>query len=214
MTFLQPFILWGLPLLLIPIIIHLLNRLRHRPQPWGAMRFLRSANQSSISQAKLRQWLVLLFRVLAVVALVFFLSRPLAGGWLGWALSPAPEVVILVLDRSASMETIAGANSKSRREQAIDLWTDALQSFKSSRLVLLDSALQAPQELPGTGGLALPQFTGATDTRADIPGLLQRAYAYLAESRSGAAEIWIASDLQESNWIPDDSQWERIMQQF
>ena len=214
MTFLQPFILWGLPLLLIPIIIHLLNRLRHRPQPWGAMRFLRSANQSSISQAKLRQLLVLLFRVLAVVALVFFLSRPLAGGWLGWALSPAPEVVILVLDRSASMETVAGANGKTRREQAIELWTDALRSFASSRLVLLDSALQTPQEIPGTSALSLPQFTGPTDTRADLPGLLQRAYSYLAESRSGAAEIWIASDLQESNWTPDDSQWERITQQF
>ena len=214
MTFLQPFILWGLPLLLIPIIIHLLNRLRHRPQPWGAMRFLRSANQSSISQAKLRQLLVLLFRVLTVVALVFFLSRPLSGGWLGWALSPAPEVVILVLDRSASMETIAGANGKTRREQAIDLWTEALRSFASSRLVLLDSATQAPQEIPGLSALALPQFTGPTDTRADIPGLLQRAYSYLAESRSGAAEVWIASDLQESNWTPEDSQWERVTQQF
>jgi hypothetical protein len=214
MTFLQPFILWGLPLLLIPIIIHLLNRLRHRPQPWGAMRFLRSANQSSISQAKLRQLLVLFFRVLAVVALIFFLSRPLAGGWLGWALSSAPEVVVLILDRSASMETLAGATGKTRREEAIRLWRDALQPFKSSRLVLLDSALQTPQELPGAASLSLPQFTGATDTRADIPALLQRAYSYLAESRSGGAEIWIASDLQESNWSPDDSQWEKITQQF
>ncbi len=214
MTFLQPFILWGLPLLLIPIIIHLLNRLRHRPQPWGAMRFLRSANQSSINQAKIRQWLVLLFRVLTVIALVFFLSRPLTGGWLGWALSPAPEVVVLILDRSASMETIAGANGKTRREQAITLWTDALRSFQSSRLVLLDSALPTPQELPGANALSLPQFTGATDSRADIPALLQRAYTYISESRSGAAEVWIASDLQESNWSPEDSQWERIIGQF
>ena len=214
MTFLQPFILWGLPLLLIPIIIHLLNRLRHRPQPWAAMQFLRAANQSSINQAKLRQWLVLLFRVLAVIALVFFLSRPLAGGWLGWALSPAPEVVILVLDRSASMETVAGTSGKSRRAQAIELWSDALRALQSSRLVLLDSATRQPQELPGITALAHEQFTGATDTRADIPSLLQRAYAYLRESRSGAAEIWIASDLQESNWSPDDSQWERVMEQF
>ena len=214
MTFLQPFILWGLPLLLIPIIIHLLNRLRHRPQPWAAMQFLRAANQSSINQAKLRQWLVLLFRVLAVLALIFFLSRPLAGGWLGWALSPAPEVVILVLDRSASMETIAGTSGNSRRAQAIDLWSDALRAFQSSRLVLLDSATRQPQELPGITALAHAQFTGATDTRADLPSLLQRAYTYLRESGSGAAEIWIASDLQESNWSPDDSQWERVMEQF
>src|SRR5688572_26333643 len=161
MTFLQPFILWGLPLLLIPIIIHLLNRLRHRPQPWAAMRFLRAANQTSISQAKLRQFLVLLFRVLAVIALIFFLSRPLAGGWLGWALSPAPEAIVLVLDRSASMEASSGASGKSRREQAIELWTDALKTFgQSSRVVLLDSATQTAQELPNVNSLSHVQFSG------------------------------------------------------
>jgi hypothetical protein len=214
MTFLQPYILWGIPLLLIPIIIHLLNRLRHRPQPWGAMRFLQAANRSSISQAKLRQWLVLLFRVLAVVALVFFLSRPMAGGWLGWALSPAPEVVVLVLDRSASMEAQVANTGKTRREQALQLWTDALRSYQSSRLVLVDSATQTAQEIPGVSALAQRTFTGPTDTRADIPTLLQRAYTYLSDSKSGAAEIWIGSDLQESNWAPTDPQWDRLMAQF
>ena len=70
MTFLQPSILWGLPLLLIPLIIHLVNRLRQKPQPCAAMRFLRSASQSSVSQAKLKQFLILLFRMLSIAALV------------------------------------------------------------------------------------------------------------------------------------------------
>ncbi len=214
MTFLQPFILWGIPLLFIPVVIHLLNRLRHRPQPWGAMRFLRAANRSSINQAKLRQFLVLLFRVLAVAALVFFLSRPMAGGWLGWALSPAPEVVVLVLDRSASMEAQVANSGKSRREQALQLWSDALHSYQSSRLVLVDSASQTVQEIPSVAALGQRTFTGPTDTRADLPNLLQRAYGYLSDSKSGAAEIWIASDLQESNWAPTDPQWDRLMAQF
>src|SRR5438874_13196099 len=105
MTFLQPIILWGLPLILLPVVIHLLNRMRHRSQPWAAMRFLISATRSSVSHAKLRQFLILLFRIFAVLMLVLFLSRPLAGGWLGWALSSAPDVILILLDRSASMET-------------------------------------------------------------------------------------------------------------
>lgn len=214
MTFLQPFILWGLPLLLIPVIIHLINRLRHRPQPWGAMRFLRAANRSAVSQAKLRQFLVLLFRVLAVIALIFFLSRPLAGGWLGWMLSTAPEVVVLILDRSASMEVQGGGDGRSLREQAIEMWSEALRPFQRSRLVLIDSATETPQELPRLSALEQPAFTGPTSGRADLPLLLQRAYTYLNDSRSGAAEIWIASDLQESNWSPSDSQWERVMAQY
>src|SRR5690349_17650371 len=109
MTFLQPFILWGLPLILLPVLIHLLNRMRHRPQPWAAMRFVVSATRTSVSNARLRQWLILLLRVLAVLMLVLFLARPLAGGWLGWALAPAPDAIVILLDRSASMETQAAA---------------------------------------------------------------------------------------------------------
>jgi hypothetical protein len=215
MTFLQPYILWGLPLLLIPVIIHLINRLRHRPQQWGAMRFLRSASQSSISQAKLRQFLVLLFRVLAVLALIAFLSRPLAGGWVGWALSPAPEVIMLVLDRSASMEVQAGNGEKTCREEALELWGEALRPFQgSSRFVLIDNVGNKAQEIPSVGALKEASFSGPTDARADIPAMLQRAYNYLIETRSGAAEIWIASDLQASNWKAGDAQWQRIVQQF
>ena len=117
MTFLQPFILWGLPLVLLPVIIHLINRLRHRPQPWAAMQFLISANRSSTSHAKLRQLLILLFRCLAVLTLVLFISRPLAGGWLGWALSPAPDAILILLDRSASMETKLAGTTVTKRQQ-------------------------------------------------------------------------------------------------
>ncbi len=114
MTFLQPFVLLGLPLVLVPVIIHLLNRLRHRPKPWAAMRFLVSATRSSASHTKLRQFLILLCRVLAVAMLVLFLARPLAGGWLGWALSPAPDAIVILLDRSASMETQSGGDHQTR----------------------------------------------------------------------------------------------------
>ena len=45
MTFLQPFILWGLPLILIPVIIHLLNRRRFKRVDWAAMDFLLEAQK-------------------------------------------------------------------------------------------------------------------------------------------------------------------------
>src|SRR2546425_8143315 len=108
MTFLAPFILWGLPLILLPVLIHLMNRLRHRSMPWAAMMFLRSATRKSTRYARLRQFIILLFRVLAVLGLVLALSRPLAGGWAGWVFSSAPDVILVLLDRSASMETKLG----------------------------------------------------------------------------------------------------------
>lgn len=215
MTFLQPFLLWGLPLVLVPVIIHLINRLRHKPQPWAAMMFLLQATRASTSHAKLRQWLVLLFRTLAVLALVLFIARPLAGGWLGWTLSPAPDVIVIVLDRSASMESRLAGQTVTKREQAVKLLAEAAREFQDkSHLVLLDSATRIPQQLASAKSLLEPTLTGPTDTAADLPTLLQLAHNWLIENRAGAAELWLASDLQRSNWIPDDERWKAVTAQL
>jgi hypothetical protein len=213
MTFLQPFVLLGLPLVLVPVIIHLLNRLRHRPKAWAAMRFLLSATRSSTSHAKLRQFLILLCRVLAVGMLILFLARPLAGGWLGWALSPAPDAIVILLDRSASMETQTGGSTK--REQALKLLAQAARPYEeTSHLILIDSATRAPQEIAKSGSLAQLSLTRPTDTAADVPAMLRSAFDWLLENHAGTAEIWIASDDQRSNWRPEDPRWKSILAQL
>jgi hypothetical protein len=213
MTFLQPFILLGLPLVLVPVIIHLLNRLRHRPKPWAAMRFLLSATRSATSHSKLRQFLILLCRVLAVAMLLLFLARPLAGGWIGWALSPAPDAIVILLDRSASMETQTGGSAK--REQALKLLAQAARPYEgTSHLILMDSASRVPQEIAKAGSLTQLSVTGPTDTAADLPAMLRTAFDWLVDNRAGTAEIWIASDNQRSNWRPDDARWKSVIAQL
>src|SRR3954451_3855962 len=103
MTFLQPLLLFGLPLIALPVIIHLINQRRYQTIRWGAMMFLLAANRMSRGYAKLRQFLILLFRVLAIAGLVFVISRPLASGWLGRSVGGQPDTTIILLDRSPSM---------------------------------------------------------------------------------------------------------------
>lgn len=213
LTFLQPILLLGLPLALIPVIIHLLNRARHRPRPWAAMRFLISATRHSTSSAKLRQWLILACRTLAVALLVFFLARPLAGGWLGWALSPAPDTIMILLDRSASMETRVGGAPK--REQALRFLAQEARGFEeTSHLVLIDSATRQAQPFAKAASLTQWDATGPTDTAADIPAMLRAAFDWLVENHAGITEIWLASDAQRSNWLPDDPRWKSVTAQL
>ena len=127
MTFLEPMMLWGLLLGLLPILIHLFNRLRHRKLPWAAMMFLRMANRKSTKYAKVRQWLVLLFRMLAVMALVFAISRPAAGGFLKGMISGKPDVILIIVDRSASMGASQG--EKTRLERAVEVIMDSSKKF-------------------------------------------------------------------------------------
>ena len=215
MTFLQPLILWGLPLVLLPVIIHLINRMRHRPRQWAAMQFLLAATRSSTSHAKLRNLLIMLMRILAVLALLIFLARPLVGGWMGWALAAAPDTILLLVDRSASMESRVAGADESRREYALRMLADAAGEFEhTSHLVLLDSATRQASELPSAASLLEWPDTKPTDTAADLPAMLQTALGWLIENKAGTAEIWIASDLQASNWRPDDPRWETLITAF
>jgi hypothetical protein len=215
MTFLQPLILWGLPLVLLPVIIHLINRMRHRPRQWAAMQFLLAATRSSTSHAKLRNLLILLMRVLAVLALLIFLARPLVGGWMGWALAAAPDAILLLVDRSASMESRVAGADESRREYALKMLADAAGEFEhASHLVLLDSATRKAREIANAPSLLELPDTQPTDTAADLPAMLQTSLDWLIENQAGTAEIWIASDLQASNWQPDDPRWETLITAF
>lgn len=49
MTFLQPLILAALPLIGLPIIIHLINQRRFQTMQWAAMMFLVSAKAASLA---------------------------------------------------------------------------------------------------------------------------------------------------------------------
>ena len=212
MSFIQESILLGLPLILLPVVIHLINRMRHKPKMWGAMQFLLAATRSSTSHSKIKNWLILALRMLAVLMLLLFLSRPLVGGWMGWAFGGAPDVIMLLVDRSASMESRISGSNKSRREFAIEMIVDAAEKFENkSNLVLIDSATRKPQDIATASSIIELPDTQPSDTAADIPAMFQSALEWLIDNQAGTAEIWIASDLQATNWMPDDARWKTLV---
>ena len=213
---LRPELLWLLLLALLPIIIHLLNRLRYKTVKWAAMMFLLKANQSSTRNARLRHWLILASRCLLLFFFLYAICRPIVSGWLGSALAGAPEKVLLCLDRSASMELVDPRLQVSKREQALDLFAQAAEELGTgSRYVLIESVLREPQELASAGALKDLERTAATDTAADIPSLLRAALEYLRRNPGGRSEIWLASDLQKSNWRPEsEREWQGLAAQL
>ncbi len=211
----QTWILWGLPLILIPVIIHLLNRLRYRPKNWAAMEFLLRATRHSTKQAKLRQFLILACRVLTVLFLILAISRLKIGGWVGLALSGPPETVIIMLDRSSSMSETNPGTDRSKREIAIDVITRAAEQVGSStRYVLIENVLCSPEEIPNAAVLDSNPLTQATDTAADIDKMLEAALLFLLSDHTGRTEIWIASDLQKTDWSPDNERWGPLIAQL
>ena len=209
MSFLSQPILWGLFAASVPVIIHLLNRRRFRIVKWAATSFLLKASRESRGKKKLKHFLILACRALAIAALIFAVARPLIGGFLGSG-SGSVGTVVLILDRSASMETKPGSGQLSHRQSVITKITEAVENMGSPRLVLIDSASGEIQEVPSPDALSELSTTSATDTQADIPTLLAKAIDYLDETNPGQSEIWVASDLQRGDWRPSDSRWGAI----
>lgn len=205
MLFLNPLLLWGLLAASIPVLIHLINKRRHKTIQWAAMQFLLKATRESRGKKKLRHILILTCRALAIAALAFAAARPIVSGLIGWG-GGSIDTVVLLLDRSASMETKPGDGLAPRRQIVIEKVRDAMTSLGATRLVLIDSASGKPQEIPSPDVLTEIAATAPTDTAADFPNLLARAAEFLAET-TGRSEVWLASDLQASNWHPEDERW-------
>ncbi|MBC7981222.1 MAG: BatA domain-containing protein [Armatimonadetes bacterium] len=208
MTFLSPFLLWFLAAASIPVIIHLLNKRRHKTIQWAAMQFLLKATRESRGKKKLRHILILTCRALGIAALAFAAARPVVSGLVGWGAGTI-DTVVLVLDRSASMELRSGDGQATKRELVLQKVRDALTDLGNPRLVLLDSASGKAQEVPSPDILAEISSTAATHSTANFKTLMTTAAEYLSRS-TGRSEIWLASDLQLSNWRPDDERWAAV----
>lgn len=75
MQFLFGPLTWGFLLIGVPILVHLINLLRHRRQKWAAMEFLLESYRRNRRWVMLKQWLLLLARILAMTLLVIMLAK-------------------------------------------------------------------------------------------------------------------------------------------
>lgn len=214
MSFLQPWLLYGLPIIALPIIIHLINQRRFQTIQWAAMMFLLAAHRMARGYSRLRQWLILLFRTLAVAGLLFAISRPLASGWLGVAGGSRADTTIILLDRSPSMQQRGGGTGDSKLESGKRQLVQTLETLGSGRWVLIESTTREPHELESPQALLSLPSAGPASAPADLPMMMQSAYDYIHHNRAGQTEVWICSDLRESDWTAESGRWSTLRDAF
>src|SRR5436853_7924598 len=102
----MPTFLYPLPIAIIagliglPILIHLINLMRHRKIEWAAMEFLLVSQKRNRTWVMLKQLLLLLLRIAAIAAAVLMVSQPiLQSGLFGGS----RQHHIVLLDDSFSM---------------------------------------------------------------------------------------------------------------
>jgi hypothetical protein len=214
MSFLQPILLAALPLVALPIIIHLINQRRYQTVRWAAMMFLLAANRMSRGYARVRQWLIMAMRMAAIAGLVFAVSRPLSGGWLGLTAGGRADTTIVVLDRSPSMQQVGALARGSKLETGLRQLVGTLETLGSARWVLIDSNTHTPRELEKIDDLLTTPSAAPASASADMPAMLLSALEYVKANKTGRTEIWICSDIRQNDWNADGGRWQALRDGF
>ena len=205
MSFLQPIALFGIALAAVPILIHLLNLMRHRRESWAAMRFLLKAKENSSRMSKIRRWLTLISRALAICALAFLMSRPMASdesSLINFA-SQNPEVVMLVMDRSSSMQKNFKDSSKTMLQRGLDEFEKFSETWPDSKLVVIETVFSETiivDEIKTIFSNEMNDFFGPTDSGGSLPYTINQGLNWLENAKIGHAQILVISDDQKSNW--------------
>src|SRR5437016_7770329 len=100
--FLNPgFLLIGAALISVPIIIHLINRMRYKRIRWAAMEFLLKAQKRKRKRLIIEQLLLLALRCLLVALFGFLVSRFISSAFAN--IGSKPHLYVVVLDDTMSM---------------------------------------------------------------------------------------------------------------
>ena len=193
----------GLLAAAVPLAIHLLNRGRTRPVPFSNLAFLQHLHHHRMRRVQLRQWLVLLLRMLALASIACAFARPAyqegGSGLLGRS---APVAAAILLDQSYSTryhppDGPLFEKLRNRGKGLLDLFD------KRDRLGLIPFANQpAPQEL-GLNQRQLHERIEALAPTQDITRIkpaLQAATAFFADHPNTAKELFLLSDLASYDW--------------
>lgn len=114
MNFLYPSFLWALAALAIPVIIHLFNFQRPKKVQFTNVRFLKSVKEATNSARQLRQWLILLMRLLFVACVVLAFAQPFLASKNSNVATQGRMAVSAYIDNSYSMQ------SETQQGQALD----------------------------------------------------------------------------------------------
>lgn len=195
-----------------PLIIHLLNRRRHREMEWAAMRFLLAAVRKHSRRIRIEQWLLLAVRMLIVALVVLAVADPyLTRAGLQFVAGQRTHKV-LVIDASYSMAY--GPADKSRFDRAKEMAARIVDESSQGDGFTLVLLAAPPRVVVGTPAFErhhvlseidnLKRFDGG----ADLPTTLVKVEEIVEAARREyprltRVEIYLLSDLGRNTWVPD-----------
>jgi len=190
-------LLAGLGALAFPVLIHLLLKQKRKPLHFSTIQFFQTRDEKTSQRRELRNLILLSMRLLLLALLVLAFARPYLPASPGMIRELQPRQIVLVLDRSASMQA---GNHWAKAKKFLDQAVSGLSA--ADRVALIDSGASAeiiaPPGAPDTLKPILQKLEPGFGT-SDLAAGLKTAVRLLSHSNAGGTlQIEIISDLQKS----------------
>ncbi|MBN1302111.1 MAG: BatA and WFA domain-containing protein [Melioribacteraceae bacterium] len=203
MIFLNPAVLLGLIASSIPILIHLLNLRKLKRIEFSTLAFLKELQKTKIRRIKLKQWILMILRVLIIMFLVMAFARPALKSVSFGMSAGAKTTGVIIIDNSFSMSAVNERGSllnqtKLLAKQILDEYSEG------DELAVLDfSSLNEPLAAVTKSVIAEEMIDGIDFTylAGDIYELIVKALPVLNNSQNYNKELYILSDLQQSGFL-------------
>ena len=195
MSFLSPlFLLLGLGAA-VPLLLHLLRRRIGTRMDFPAVRYLLRAEQENRRTMRLRNLLLMLLRVAAVLLLSVAAARPI-GRMIG--AGHAPAAIAIVVDNSMSSGVVVEGRSMLDRFKSAAL--DATRSIEATDNVWL---VTADGSIAGGSASTVRDAIGAlspSSADTDLPSATRRAIGLARSAPQAAKAVIIFTDGQRASW--------------
>ena len=203
MTFLNPLVLFGLAAAALPLLIHLFNLRQPQQVDFSSLQFLKELEERTMQRVRVKQWLLLALRMLAIACLVLAFARPTLTGQMAGTVGQASTSWGVVIDNSLSMTMRDGQGGY--LDQAKTLAADVLAAAEPDDEVFLFSTSQPDAADPPYRTISAAQQ--AVDDLDAEPGTssLARSIAQAADALDEAThpnrQLYVFSDLQQSTLV-------------
>lgn len=214
--FLNPaFVMGGLALISVPIIIHLINRLRFKRVRFAAMEFLLQSQKRNRRRILIEQLLLLLLRCLAVLGLVLLISRFVLDPTELKLFQGARTHHVVLLDDSGSMRDQLGQQTafEAAKEVVQKLVAEGARRPGTQKFTLI--ALSNPTQPLFTQQEVNNDFLVELDTKLDnlkpthqslsLLNGFEGARNMLLEDRVAVRHVHVLSDFRIKDWQDQQS---------
>ncbi len=200
MNFLFPTFLIGFAAIAIPIIIHLFNFRKYKKVYFTNVQFLKELKQESDSKSKLKEWLILAMRILAIACLVLAFAQPFIPGKVKTV--QGEKAISIYIDNSFSMES---TNKKGTLlENAKTYATEIVNTFNASdKFQLLTNDFEGKHQRFISKEEFIEQLNDVKISSATkvINDVIKRQQDFLQNSSSKNKRIFLLSDFQKNTSV-------------